>query len=93
LKVDEIENEFLRDGWLPDTVESGAINSYVKSDTPKSNTTWVAEQVCRLSQHLFLRYKNALPFRFGDSRKLMMKGAMFDTSTSSAPETSTFRPV
>jgi hypothetical protein len=57
VKVDEIENEFLRDGWLPDTVESGAINSYVKSDTPKSNTTWVAEQVCRLSQHLFLRYK------------------------------------
>jgi len=44
VKVDEIENEFLRDGWLPDTVESGAINSYVKSDTPKSNTTWIAEQ-------------------------------------------------
>ncbi|KAH9984179.1 hypothetical protein BJV77DRAFT_1072342 [Russula vinacea] len=44
VKLDEIENEFLRDGWLPDTAESGAINSYVESDTPKSNTTWIAEQ-------------------------------------------------
>jgi hypothetical protein len=45
--VDEIENEFLREGWLPDTVRDGVIHSYVKSDTPKSNTSWIAEQVCR----------------------------------------------
>jgi hypothetical protein len=56
VKVDEIENEFLRDGWLPDTVQDGAINSYVKSDTPKSNTTWIAEQVWRdFSNTSFLR--------------------------------------
>lgn len=48
VKVNEIENEFLRDGWLRDTVQDGAINSYVKSDTPRSNTTWIAEQVWRL---------------------------------------------
>jgi len=45
VQLDEIDNEFLRKGWLPDTVEHGAINSYVKSDTPKSNTTWIAEQI------------------------------------------------
>ncbi|KAH9984651.1 hypothetical protein BJV74DRAFT_583864 [Russula compacta] len=44
LKVDEIENEFLRNGWLPDTVQHGGINSYVKSDTPKSGIKWIAEQ-------------------------------------------------
>jgi hypothetical protein len=43
--VDEIENEFLRKGWLPDTVQDGVIDSYVESDTPKSHTSWIAEQV------------------------------------------------
>jgi hypothetical protein len=45
VRVDEIDNEFLRNGWLPDTVEHGAISAYAKSDTPKSNTTWIADQV------------------------------------------------
>jgi hypothetical protein len=45
VKLDQINNDFLRNGWLPDTEEHGAINSYVKSDTPKSGTTWIAEQV------------------------------------------------
>jgi hypothetical protein len=94
-KLDEIENEFLRDGWLPDTVESGVINSYVKSDTPKSSTSWIVEQVCQPFQHLVfsLVYKMPYLFRLGDSKTSMMKGVMFDMSTSSAPETSTFRPV
>jgi len=45
LRLEEIDNKYLREGWLPDTEEHGAINSYVKSDTPKSNTTWSVEQV------------------------------------------------
>jgi hypothetical protein len=45
LKLEEIENEFLKKDWLPDTAEHGAINSYVYSDTPKSNTSWTAEQI------------------------------------------------
>lgn len=45
VSLDRIDNEFLRKGWLPDTEQHGAINSYVKSDTPKSNKTWIAEQV------------------------------------------------
>jgi len=44
VSLDRIDNEFLRKGWLPDTEQHGAINSYVKSDTPKSDKTWIAEQ-------------------------------------------------
>ncbi|KAI0286924.1 hypothetical protein BGY98DRAFT_1104985 [Russula aff. rugulosa BPL654] len=48
--VDEIENEFLKEGWLPDTVQDGVINSYVESDTPKSHTSWIAEQTWGFEQ-------------------------------------------
>jgi len=92
VRLDEIDNEFLRNGWLPDTVEHGAVNAYAKSDTPKSNTTWIADQVrqpCRAS----LVYKPRYSFRPGDSRKSTAKDAMFDTSTSQARKMSTFRPV
>lgn len=43
--MDEIDNEFLRTGWLPDTVKNGTIQSYVISDTAKSGREWTAEQV------------------------------------------------
>ena len=58
VSLDKIDNEFLRNGWLPDTEQHGAINACVKSDTPKSNKTWIAEQVC-LFRHLIasLDYK------------------------------------
>jgi hypothetical protein len=46
VQLDEIDDEFLRNGWLPDTMEHGAINIYAESDTPKSKRTWVAHQVC-----------------------------------------------
>jgi hypothetical protein len=46
VQLDEIDNEFLRNGWLPDTMEHGAINLSVESNTPKSNRTWIAHQVC-----------------------------------------------
>ena len=59
--LDEIENEFLRKGWLPDTVRDGVINSYVKSDTPKSHTSWIAEQVRQPFQHACLQ--NGLPIQ------------------------------
>ncbi|KAI0068315.1 hypothetical protein BV25DRAFT_1846248 [Artomyces pyxidatus] len=45
IKVEDIENEFLKTGWLPDTVEHGTINSYVESHTEKSGSSWAAEQV------------------------------------------------
>lgn len=43
---EEIEHAWLKEGWLPDTTEHGAIESYVESDTPKSGKTWIGHQVC-----------------------------------------------
>ena len=45
VKLDEVNNEYLRKGWLKDTEQHGAINAYAESDTPKSGKTWIAEQV------------------------------------------------
>ena len=45
LKVEDVEDEWLKKDWLPDTIEHGVINSVAESDTPKSGTTWIAEQV------------------------------------------------
>jgi hypothetical protein len=45
-KADAIECDFLKTDWTADTLEHGLIQSYVESDTPKSNTTWIADQVC-----------------------------------------------
>ncbi|RDB28493.1 hypothetical protein Hypma_015679 [Hypsizygus marmoreus] len=43
-KVDVLEENFLKAGWTADTVEHGVVQSYVESDTPKSGTTWIANQ-------------------------------------------------
>ncbi|KAH8982599.1 hypothetical protein EDB92DRAFT_1804430 [Lactarius akahatsu] len=45
VKLDELDNEFLRKGWLQDTEQHGAINAYAQSDTSKSGKTWIAEQI------------------------------------------------
>ena len=45
LKVEDLTDDFLKEGWLPDTVEHGIIESFVESDTPKSGKTWIAIQV------------------------------------------------
>lgn len=47
LKVEDIEDEFLKKDWLPDVIEHGVVNSIAISDTEKSHTTWIAEQVGR----------------------------------------------
>jgi hypothetical protein len=60
--VDEIDNEFLRNGWMPDTVEHGVIDAYMKSDTPKSKRTWMVEQV-RQHFRCFARLQNTLPIQ------------------------------
>ncbi|KAJ7169740.1 hypothetical protein C8R46DRAFT_896663 [Mycena filopes] len=43
-KVHELDEDFLKTGWTADTLEHGVIQSYVYSDTPKSGTTWIANQ-------------------------------------------------
>lgn len=45
LKVEDVEYEWHKENWSADTYEHGAIESYVESDTPKSGTKWVADQV------------------------------------------------
>ena len=45
VKLDEIETEFLKKGWLEDTEEHGGINAYAQSDTAKSGRSWTADQV------------------------------------------------
>src|SRR5258708_137676 len=55
---------------------------------------WQNRYVDFLSPSLCLLSKKWLHlFRLGDSNKSMMKGVMFDTSTSSVPKVSTFRLV
>ncbi|KAJ7076569.1 hypothetical protein B0H15DRAFT_593587 [Mycena belliarum] len=44
VQVSELEEEFLKKDWTADTLEHGVIQSYVYSDTPKSGTTWIANQ-------------------------------------------------
>jgi len=45
LKMKDITDPFLKNDWLPDTVEHGVIESFVESDTPKSNNVWTVNQV------------------------------------------------
>ncbi|KAK7457081.1 hypothetical protein VKT23_010382 [Stygiomarasmius scandens] len=45
IRLDELENEFLKKGWEQDTQENGVLHLWIKSDTPKSGTTWYGDQV------------------------------------------------
>ncbi|KAH8099432.1 hypothetical protein BXZ70DRAFT_300636 [Cristinia sonorae] len=44
IKLDELDDEFLKTGWLADVAEHGAIQAVAQSDTAKSGTTWYSEQ-------------------------------------------------
>ena len=46
VKSEDIEYPWLKETWLQDTLDNGAIQSYVESDTSKSGKTWIADQVC-----------------------------------------------
>ena len=46
INSEELEGPFLKEGWTDDTITHGVVQSYVESDTPKSGTTWIANQVC-----------------------------------------------
>lgn len=81
VKVEEIGNEFLKTGWLPDTVEHGAIYSHVVSDTPKSGREWSAEQVEALACLVAPPQTDVRLVRFGVFRKLTGKGGMSGVCT------------
>lgn len=44
IPVGEVEKDWLRSGWTDDTNANGLVLTRAESDTPKSKTTWVAEQ-------------------------------------------------
>jgi len=50
VKVEDIEYEWQKEAWLPDTVENGTVESFVESDTPKSGKTWIADQIWGFSE-------------------------------------------
>ena len=43
--VDQLDIAFLKEGWTADTIQYGLVQSYVESDTAKSGTSWIANQV------------------------------------------------
>ncbi|EGO05177.1 hypothetical protein SERLA73DRAFT_174144 [Serpula lacrymans var. lacrymans S7.3] len=45
VQLEDVDDEFLKNGWTADTAEHGGIQSYVESDTSKSGKTWTAEQI------------------------------------------------
>ncbi|THH06945.1 hypothetical protein EW145_g3726 [Phellinidium pouzarii] len=45
IMVEDIEDNWHKEGWLPDTAEQGNIESLSESDTPKTGTTWIADQI------------------------------------------------
>ncbi|TCD62776.1 hypothetical protein EIP91_006420 [Steccherinum ochraceum] len=45
IKLEELEDEYLKNGWLPDVTEHGAIQAIAQSDTAKSGRVWYSEQV------------------------------------------------
>lgn len=44
-KVDDLDIDFLKEGWSEDTLEDGLIAGVVKSDTAKSGKDWVINVV------------------------------------------------
>lgn len=84
IKVEDIQDEYLQKGWLPDVLEHGAINSYVESDTEKSKKHWIAEQVRNIPN---LEGRRLISCRFGDSKRLAARDVTSDTSSSKAMRT------
>ncbi|KAG1749845.1 uncharacterized protein EDB91DRAFT_1046447 [Suillus paluster] len=44
IKLEEVEDEFLKSGWTEDTIEDGTVLAIAWSETPKSGMVWRAEQ-------------------------------------------------
>lgn len=70
IKVDELDDDYLKNGWEKDVAEHGAIQAIAQSDTPKSGRTWYSEQVRVLCQHFSWYAKLIIP-RFSESRRSM----------------------
>jgi hypothetical protein len=56
VSVDQLDVAFLKEGWTADTIKHGLVQSYVQSDTAKSGTAWIVDQVKSSG------FPNTLPF-------------------------------
>jgi hypothetical protein len=54
LKVAEIDDHFLKDGWLSDTQEHGVICSRIESDEDKSGYSWSSYEVCSACSGIYV---------------------------------------
>jgi len=45
VRADELDVGWLKEGWTDDTYEHGLVQAWAESDTPKSGTTWIGNQV------------------------------------------------
>lgn len=45
IQLEELEDDYLKNGWLPDVAEHGGVQAIAQSDTAKSGRTWYSEQV------------------------------------------------
>jgi hypothetical protein len=60
VRAEELDIPFLQEGWTQDTLDHGLVQSYVESNTPKSGTVWIANQVNVLMLHKVLLNLNYL---------------------------------
>lgn len=56
-------DEYLKTGWTEEALKDGLIQAYAESDTPKSKTTWIGNQVSEV--RVLGRKAFETPFRFG----------------------------
>jgi len=91
VKADELDIPFLKEGWTADTLELGLIHSFTESNTPKSGTTWTANQVSSVIAKT-LTLSHPIFARPGDSKKSTEKGDILDMSSLLGRRRRTLRP-
>jgi len=78
--VGDIEDDYLKGGWLPDTLEHGVIASWIESDTKKSGYSWTSDEVrCVIPNQGLNKHHH---YRYGALKKSRGKGATRDTLSS-----------
>lgn len=55
IAVDQLDIPFLKEGWTEDTLKHGVVQAWAESNTPKSGTTWTANQVSQTFSCLDVR--------------------------------------
>lgn len=84
VKLDEITEEFLREGWTNDTIEEekGIVQISISKDTNKTGSTWNAWTEYQVTSSLATLNNSLLVvLRPGDSKRLMGLGVMLGMST------------